>query len=248
MPPLLEHLESLLTGTGEALDLQTFKLVDQLSGRMMGLRADTTPQVARIDAHLLNRQGWRACATAARCCTPARPAARHARAAAVWRRNLRPCRAGGRPGSPVAGAGLPARRPVWRCHRRSGRRRIVEFLAGRRAAGRQRWAVARWRWPPRTPVSWPADRSFPAAVREGLLALVSCMAMPACWMRLKKPCLPPSGLREALASLKLAGQPTGECASQLRPGRPAWLCLLQRGSLCHLCRRRQRRAGAWRPL
>lgn len=57
MPPLLEHLESLLSGTGEALDLQTFKLVDQLSGRTMGLRADTTPQVARIDAHLLNRQG-----------------------------------------------------------------------------------------------------------------------------------------------------------------------------------------------
>jgi ATP phosphoribosyltransferase regulatory subunit len=57
MPPLLEHLESLLTGTGEALDLQTFKLVDQLSGRSLGLRADTTPQVARIDAHLLNRPG-----------------------------------------------------------------------------------------------------------------------------------------------------------------------------------------------
>ena len=57
MPPLLEHLESLLTGTGEALDLQTFKLVDQLSGRTLGLRADTTPQVARIDAHLLGRTG-----------------------------------------------------------------------------------------------------------------------------------------------------------------------------------------------
>ncbi|HCY15301.1 MAG: ATP phosphoribosyltransferase regulatory subunit [Curvibacter sp. GWA2_64_110] len=57
MPPLLEHLESLLTGTGQALSLQTFKLVDQLSGRSMGLRADTTPQVARIDAHLLNRRG-----------------------------------------------------------------------------------------------------------------------------------------------------------------------------------------------
>jgi ATP phosphoribosyltransferase regulatory subunit len=57
MPPQLEYLESLLTGTGEALDLQTFKLVDQLSGRTMGLRADTTPQVARIDAHLLNRNG-----------------------------------------------------------------------------------------------------------------------------------------------------------------------------------------------
>ena len=57
MPPLLEYLESLLSGTGRALDLQTFKLVDQLSGRTLGLRADTTPQVARIDAHLLNRSG-----------------------------------------------------------------------------------------------------------------------------------------------------------------------------------------------
>ena len=57
MPPMVEHLESLLTGTGEALDLMTFKLVDQLSGRSLGLRADSTPQVARIDAHLLNRQG-----------------------------------------------------------------------------------------------------------------------------------------------------------------------------------------------
>jgi ATP phosphoribosyltransferase regulatory subunit len=57
MPPLLEYTDSLLTGTGHDLDLQTFKLVDQLSGRMMGLRADITPQVARIDAHLLNRKG-----------------------------------------------------------------------------------------------------------------------------------------------------------------------------------------------
>ena len=57
MPPLLEHIESLLSGTGHALDLKTFKLVDQLSGRTLGVRADTTPQVARIDAHLLNRAG-----------------------------------------------------------------------------------------------------------------------------------------------------------------------------------------------
>lgn len=57
IPPMIEHLESLLTGTGEALGLQTFKLVDQLSGRSLGLRADTTPQVARIDAHLLGRKG-----------------------------------------------------------------------------------------------------------------------------------------------------------------------------------------------
>jgi ATP phosphoribosyltransferase regulatory subunit len=57
MPPLLEYLESLLTGTGHDMDLRTFKLVDQLSGRTMGVRADITPQVARIDAHLLNREG-----------------------------------------------------------------------------------------------------------------------------------------------------------------------------------------------
>jgi len=55
MPPLLEYLESLLTGAGQDMDLRTFKLVDQVSGRTMGLRADMTTQVARIDAHLLNR-------------------------------------------------------------------------------------------------------------------------------------------------------------------------------------------------
>ena len=57
MPPLIEYTESLLSGTGRDMDLQMFKLVDQLSGRTMGLRADITPQVARIDAHLLNRAG-----------------------------------------------------------------------------------------------------------------------------------------------------------------------------------------------
>lgn len=51
MPPMIDHLESLLTGVGNDLDLQTFKLTDQLSGRMLGVRADMTPQVARIDAH-----------------------------------------------------------------------------------------------------------------------------------------------------------------------------------------------------
>ena len=57
MPPMIEYVESLLTGTGHDLDLQTFKLVDQLSGRMLGVRADIAPQAARIDAHLLNRKG-----------------------------------------------------------------------------------------------------------------------------------------------------------------------------------------------
>lgn len=55
MPPMLEYLESLLTGAGQDTDLRTFKLVDQMSGRTMGVRADMTTQVARIDAHLLNR-------------------------------------------------------------------------------------------------------------------------------------------------------------------------------------------------
>lgn len=57
IPPLLEYLDSLTTGAGQDLKLRTFKLVDQLSGRTMGVRADMTPQVSRIDAHLLNRGG-----------------------------------------------------------------------------------------------------------------------------------------------------------------------------------------------
>lgn len=56
IPPLIEFLESLLIGTGNDLRLQTFTLTDQLSGRMLGVRADITPQVARIDAHLLKRE------------------------------------------------------------------------------------------------------------------------------------------------------------------------------------------------
>ncbi|MGF1548502.1 MAG: ATP phosphoribosyltransferase regulatory subunit [Thiotrichales bacterium] len=57
VPPLIEYLESLLTGTGPDLELQTFKLTDQISGRLMGVRADMTPQVARIDAHRIRREG-----------------------------------------------------------------------------------------------------------------------------------------------------------------------------------------------
>ncbi|WP_404363915.1 ATP phosphoribosyltransferase regulatory subunit [Marinobacter sp.] len=57
IPPLIEYLESLFTGTGHDLALQTFKLTDQLTGRMMGVRADMTPQAARIDAHTLREDG-----------------------------------------------------------------------------------------------------------------------------------------------------------------------------------------------
>jgi ATP phosphoribosyltransferase regulatory subunit len=55
MPPLIEYLEALLTGSGKDLDLRTFKLTDQLTGRLMGVRPDMTPQAARIDAHYLKR-------------------------------------------------------------------------------------------------------------------------------------------------------------------------------------------------
>ena len=57
IPPFVEYLESLLTGVGSDLDLQTFKVTDQLTGRMMGIRADITPQVARMEAHSLKRDG-----------------------------------------------------------------------------------------------------------------------------------------------------------------------------------------------
>jgi ATP phosphoribosyltransferase regulatory subunit len=57
IPPMLEYIESLITGVGHDLDLATFKVVDQLTGRLMGVRADMTPQAARIDAHLLNDEG-----------------------------------------------------------------------------------------------------------------------------------------------------------------------------------------------
>ncbi len=57
IPPMLEFTESLLSGSGKDLDLMTFRLTDQISGRMMGVRADITPQTARMDAHSLHRQG-----------------------------------------------------------------------------------------------------------------------------------------------------------------------------------------------
>ncbi len=57
IPPMIDYIDSLLTGSGHDLDLQTFKLTDQLSGRTLGLRADMTPQVARLDAHHFHQDG-----------------------------------------------------------------------------------------------------------------------------------------------------------------------------------------------
>jgi len=61
IPPTIEYLDSLLTGTGSDLDLQTFKLIDQMTGKSLGIRADMTPQVARIDAHHLKTEISRLC-------------------------------------------------------------------------------------------------------------------------------------------------------------------------------------------
>ena len=109
MPPMLEYLDSLLTGTGHDLDLKTFKLVDQLSGRMLGLRADITPQVARIDAHLLNRQGvTRLVLRGQRAAYAAVRIDAHARTAADRRRDLRSRRARERRRDPDADAARAA--------------------------------------------------------------------------------------------------------------------------------------------
>ena len=75
VPPMLEYVESLLTGTGFDLDLRTFKLVDQLSGRTMGLRADMTPQAARVaipTSPSLVARLWRLMMTFALCNQPFR--------------------------------------------------------------------------------------------------------------------------------------------------------------------------------
>jgi hypothetical protein len=155
MPPLLEHLESLLSGTGRDLDLKTFKLVDQLSGRTLGVRADTTPQVARIDAHLLNRAGvTRLCY-----CGPVL----HTRPPG-WRRRASRC------SSAPRSSATPAWRPTWRCRPGAGlpaaapacrslsstwptRASLRGVLAGVPMAGKLRtW---RTRWPRRTPRRWP---------------------------------------------------------------------------------------------
>ena len=175
MPPLLEHLESLLSGTGDALDLQTFKLVDQLTGRMLGLRADSTPQVARIDAHLLNRQGVsRLCYCGPVLHTRADRRRRDARAVAVRRRDLRPRRTRSRPRDPRPGARLPARR------RRS---RTSSSISPMRASFAPCSPACRStptgstrstpRWQPRTRASSRTlSAGFPAPARQGLAALV----------------------------------------------------------------------------
>ena len=212
MPPLLEHLESLLTGTGEALDLQTFKLVDQLSGRMMGLRADTTPQVARIDAHLLNRQG-----VARLCyCGPVlhtRPDRPHA--------TREPLQFGAEIyGHAGLEADLEALLLALDCLKATqvndltvdmaDARIVTSLLAGMAidaaTLGRVHAALAA----KDSSELAALTKSFPAAAREGLRALVSLYGDEKVLLEAGK-CLPPTpALHEALANLKwLAGHLQG---------------------------------------
>jgi len=212
MPPLLEHLESLLTGTGEALDLQTFKLVDQLSGRMMGLRADTTPQVARIDAHLLNRQG-----VARLCyCGPVlhtRPDRPHA--------TREPLQFGAEIyGHAGLEADLEALLLALDCLKATqvgnltvdmaDARIVSSLLAGvavdAATLGRVHAALAA----KDSSELAALTRSFPAAAREGLRALVSLYGDEKVLLEAKKSLPPTPALHEALANLHwLAGHLQG---------------------------------------
>ena len=107
MPPLIEYLESLLTGAGNDLDLQTFKVTDLMSGRMMGVRADMTPQAARIDAHPLRRDApTRLVLHGHGIAYAQRRLRQFAQPAAGGRRAVRPCRHRERCRDPAAGAGV----------------------------------------------------------------------------------------------------------------------------------------------
>ena len=138
-PPLVEFLDSLLTGTGRDLDLQTFKTVDPLSGRMLGVRADTTPQVARIDAHLLNEPGRHAPLLRGERAAHAGGGSRqHAAGRADRRRALRPRRHRRRPRDPRTPAVGPRRRRRPRPAPRPGPRRHLSRAGAGGGARRER--------------------------------------------------------------------------------------------------------------
>ncbi|CAN7318471.1 ATP phosphoribosyltransferase regulatory subunit [Acidovorax sp. LjRoot74] len=207
MPPLMEHLESLLTGTGEALDLQTFKLVDQLSGRSMGLRADTTPQVARIDAHLLNRKGvTRLCY-----CGPVlhtRPDRPHA--------TREPLQFGAEIyGHPGAEADLEALQLARECLRVAEVRdttvdladvRIVRSLLAGLTVGPQLLSAIHAALAAKDAQELKAlTRDFPAASREGFLALLQLYGDSGVLVEAEKALHRVPGVPEVLSNLKWLG-------------------------------------------
>ena len=254
MPPLLEHLESLLPAPARRSTCRPSSWSTSCPGRMHGParrhhaagRPHRRPpaQSPGRGAPVLLRPG---------AAHPPRPPARHARAAAVRRRDLRPCRPRSRPRSAAAGAGLPARPPACeRAHRRHGRcpHRARRCSPACRSTPR-RWRACMPRWPPRTRASCARSRAtFPPPSREGLLALVQPVRRREGAATKPQECLPRTRrpARRRWPTCKwLAGHLDG-ATRQLRPGRPARLRLLQRHALRHLHARRQRCAGARRPL
>ena len=256
MPPLLEHLESLLGEGDPELDLQTFKLVDQLSGRTLGVRADTTPQVARIDAHLLNRDGvTRLCY-----CGPllhTRPAGLHASREPLQFGAEIYGHAGLEADLEVHGAG--ARRAARRRRRRGrpldlGDARIVRGVLGRRAARRRRARrAATRRWPPRTRARCATlSRGFPADAAQALRRCPASTAAATCWPRRGASCRRTRrrrrARRPATGSRGASRQSHPEVDLGFDLADLSGYALLQRRALRGLRRRLQRRGGARRPL
>ena len=253
VPPLLEHIESLLTGTGRALDLSTFKLVDQLSGRTLGVRADSTPQVARIDAHLLNRQGvTRLCY-----CGPVLrtlPAGVHA--------TREPLQFG----AEIYGhSGLEADLEVLDlaldCLGNSGvgaatldlaDARIVNSILEGVGGPAQREAVAGALAAKDLQSLRELTRGLPAESQRSVLALVDLYGGDEVLRKAREVLPAHPVIASALRDLQWLATPCapGAWARQcrLRPGRPGRLRLLQRREIRHLRGRRHRCAGARRSL
>ena len=253
MPPLLEHLDSLLSGTGHELDLKTFKLVDQLSGRTLGLRADTTPQAARIDAHLLNRPGvTRLCY-----CGPVL--------------HTRPSGLGSREplqfGAEIFGhAGLEADLEVQELALDvlqaasvdglvidlADARVVRGVLAGLPIEAAQLQDVVAALSKKDAAVVEALAQGFPAETRRALREMLALYGGEEV-LDVARRVLPQRALiGAALDDLRLAGHAPEARPSagerRLRPVRHERLCLLQRHALRHLRRCVERRAGAWRSL
>ncbi len=204
MPPLLEHLESLLSGAGSTLDLQTFKLVDQLSGRLLGLRADSTPQVARIDAHLLNRAG------VARLCycgsvLHTRPATPHATREPLQLGAEIYGHAGLEADSEILNLALDCLKAAKVAHASvdlADARLVKAILAEANPTAAQLAGIYAALAAKDSAELAALTRSLPQPVRQGLLTLVQLYGDAAVLHEAKK-CLPPfNGVHEALQNLQ----------------------------------------------
>jgi ATP phosphoribosyltransferase regulatory subunit len=250
IPPLLEHLESLLTGTGEALDLQTFKLVDQLSGRMLGVRADTTPQVARIDAHLLNRAG-----VARLCyCGPVlhtRPDRPHA--------TREPLQLGaeiyGHSGREADLEILLLALDCLKAAQVSGLSvdladaSVVDALLAGVSVSAPVLAELHAALATKDSTELASlSRGLPASTREGLLALAQLYGDEKVLDEARMALKSAPGIDQGAVEPEMVGQPARRRPGHLRSCRPAGLCLLQRSPFLGLRERRGRRVGARGPL